>query len=79
MRYTRLTEKDMSVLKEQDDPRDQFKQTKGSLKDYSGQHKVEMFWDLSDECKKDMIFKLRIDDYEVLLDWEQVARYGRWI
>lgn len=79
MRYTRLTEKDMDVIKEQDSAKEQFKQTRGSLRDYSGQHAVEMYWDLSEEAKKEMIFKLRIDDYEVLLDWEQVARYGRWI
>ena len=79
MRYSRLTEKDMTALTEQDSAKDQVKQTRGSLRDYSGQHKVEMFWDLSDEHKKEMIFRLDIDDYSVLLDWEQVARLGRWI
>jgi hypothetical protein len=38
-----------------------------------------MFWDINEDCKKDRIFKLKIDDYSVLLDWEQVARLGRWI
>ena len=79
MRYSKLTSKDMTVLTEQDSARDQSKQTRGSLRDYSGQHKVEMFWDLSDEHKKEMIFRLDIDDYSVLLDWEQVARLGRWL
>ena len=79
MRTTKLTTKDMDVLREQDSARDQHKQTRGSLRDYSGQHVVEMYWNLSEEAKKDMIFKLRIDDKEVLLDAEQVSRYLRWV
>lgn len=79
MRQTKLTSKDMTVLREQDSAKEQVKQTRGSLRDYTGQHKVEMFWDLSEECKKDQIFKLRVDDYDVLIDWEQMARLGRWI
>ena len=79
MRSTKFTEKDMDVLREQDSARDQHKQTRGSLRDYSGRHVVEMYWNLSEEAKKDMIFKLRIDDKEVLLDAEQVSRYLRWV
>ena len=79
MRNTKLSTKDMDVLREQDSARDQHKQTRGSLRDYSGRHVVEMYWNLSEEAKKDMIFKLRIDDKEVLLDAEQVSRYLRWV
>jgi hypothetical protein len=79
MRYSSLTQKDMNSIQEQDSAREQVKQTRGSLRDFSNQHKVEMFWDLNEECKRDTIFKFKIDDYEVLLDWEQVARLGRWI
>jgi len=79
MRYSKLTEKDMSALQEQDGAKDQVKQTRGVLRDYSGQHKVEMFWDLSDEHKKEMIFRLDIDDKSVLLDAEQLQRLLRWI
>lgn len=79
MRYSRLTQKDMTALHEQDSPKEQAKQTHGALRDHLGQRRVEMFWDLSDECKKDQIFKLRIDDYEVLLDSEQVQRYLRFV
>lgn len=79
-RTTKLTDKDMSVLQEQDAPKEQHKQTRGSLRDYSGQHKVEMQWDLSEQCKRDLIFKLVIDnDTEVLLDVEQFRRYARWV
>jgi hypothetical protein len=79
MRYTRLTDKDMTVMQEQDSARDQHKQTYGALRDHSNQHRVEVFWDLNDECKKEQIFKLRIDDVEVLLDAEQMQRYLRWV
>lgn len=78
MRYTRLTEKDMTVIQEQDSAKEQHRQTMGALRDLSNQHRVEIFWDLSDECKKEMIIKLRIDDVEVLLDAEQLQRYLRW-
>ena len=79
MRYTKLTEKDMTVMQEQDSARDQHKQTHGALRDHSGKHHVMLYWDLSDECKKDMIVKLRIDNIEVLLDAEQLQRYLRWV
>lgn len=69
----------MSVLREQDSPKDQVKQTRGSLRDLSNQHKVEVFWDLNEDCITDQIFKLAIDDYEVLLDAEQVKRLLRWV
>jgi hypothetical protein len=69
----------MEIMREQDSAKEQVKQTRGSLRDLTGQHKVEMFWDLGEEQKKEMIFRLDIDDYSVLLDWEQVARLGRWL
>lgn len=72
-------EKDMSVLREGDETRIQRSRKRGSLRDYSLQHKVEVQWDLNEEAKRDRMFKLRVDDYEVILDWEEVLRYGRWI
>ena len=68
----------MYALQEQDSARDQVKQTRGSLRDYSGQHKVEVFWGLSDEHDKEMIIRLDVDDYSVLLDSEQLQRLIRW-
>jgi hypothetical protein len=78
-RISKLTDKDMTVLREQDSPREQHKQTRGVVRDLSGKHKVEIFWDLSEECKKDMIFKMSIGDNEALLDAEQVKRLLRWV
>lgn len=78
-RRSKLTEKDMSTLREADNARVQKEKSHGSLIDYSLNHRVTMSWDLNDEAKRDMIFKLKIDDIEVLLDWEQIARLGRFI
>jgi hypothetical protein len=69
----------MTVLREQDSPREQHKQTRGVVRDHSGRHQVTIFWDLNEDCIKDQIFKMSIDDYEVLLDAEQVKRLLRWV
>lgn len=75
-----LTAKDMSVLREGDSIREQVKApAKGVLRDYSLNHRVEMRWDLNEEANRDRIFELKIDDYTVLLDYEEFLRYGRLI
>jgi hypothetical protein len=79
MRNSKLTDKDMSVLREQDSPREQHKQTRGVVRDHSGKHQVTIYWDLNPECKKDQIFKMSIGDNEALLDAEQVKRLLRWV
>ena len=38
-----------------------------------------MYRDLNEEANKDMIFRLTVDDYEVLLDAEQLMRAVRWV
>jgi hypothetical protein len=74
-----LIAKDMGVMREQDSAKVEHKSTKGFLRDYSLQHRVEIDWDLNVEAERDRIFKLKVDDYEVLLDAEQVLRYLRWL
>lgn len=49
------------------------------LKDYSLRHQVEMRWDLSKEAERERVFVLKIDDYEVLLDYEEFLKAGRFI
>lgn len=62
----------------------------GTLKRYGGAGgTVEMFWDLNDAAIRDQIFKLRAKgtcpdcknrhDIEILLDWEEITKYGRWV
>lgn len=74
-----LTNKDMSVMREADSALVQHKQTRGVLRDYAVRHRVEMRWDLNEEAIRDQIFELKIDNYTVLLDWEEMQRLGRWI
>lgn len=73
-----LTLKDMSVLREGDSARSQSESNRGVLRDYSLQHRVEMQWNLNDEATRDRMFKFKIDNYEVILDAEELMRYLRW-
>ena len=78
-RASKLTNKDMSVIRETVSAKDQVKTPFAIIKDYSLNHKVTMQWDLNEEAKRDMIFKLSVDNYEVYLDWEEVMKAGRFI
>jgi len=80
MKLTKLTDKDMTLLKEQDHPRDQAKMFVTTVRDATHQHKVDIVWNMNDDTKKDRIFKLVVDDdTEMLLDAEQVMRILRWV
>lgn len=79
MRNSKLTSKDMSVLREADKTKDQSKKRYFPIRDYSLQHHVSIHIDLNDEAQKDMMFRLKIDDQEVILDSEEVLRALRWI
>ncbi len=70
---------DRSDLDEQDRPWVQHKQSRGVLKDYSLKHKVSIEYDMNDDSIKGRIFKLKIDDYEVVLSYEEFLRIGRFI
>jgi hypothetical protein len=75
-----LIAKDMSTLREQDSAYTEHKQTRGMLRDYSLQHRVEINWGgLNVEATRDRVFQLTVDDKTVLLDAEQVMRYLRWL
>lgn len=78
-RQSKLTEKDMSVLRETEGVKEQVKKPFSTLKDYGLHHRVTMEWDLNEDAKRDMIFRLKIDNYEVLLDWEELLKSGRLI
>jgi hypothetical protein len=78
-RDTKLTDKDMSVLREGDSAFVQARQTRGTPRDYSMNHRVVLEWDMNKEAERDHMFRLKIDDYEVLLDAEEIMRYLRWV
>lgn len=79
IRKGEVTDKDMSVIRETDQTKVQREKRRGVLKDYSLQHRVELRWDLNDEATRDQMFRMIIDDYEVILDLEELLRYTRWI
>lgn len=80
-RYRRgeLTHKDMSVVREADQTKTQRDRSRANIRDYSLNHRVEMDWDLNDEAQRDRMFKLKVDDLEVILDAEELMRYLRWV
>ena len=70
---------DRSELREGDRAWVQHKSTRASVKDYSLKHNVSLEWDMNDDTIRNRILKLKIDDYEVLLSWEEMMRVGRWV
>lgn len=71
--------KDMSIYREADQAKVQKEKCHGVLRDLTHQHRVEMFWDLNDDAIRDQVFILKVDDYTVMLDSEQLQRYLRWV
>ena len=69
----------MSVLDETLAGKEQVKIPFAPLKDYSLRHRVQMRWDLNADSTRDQMFILKVDDYEVVLDWEEMLRAGRFI
>lgn len=78
-RETKLTDKDMSVLREGGSTRETHDVKRGTLRDYGMQHVVEVRWDLNPEAMREQMFIMKIDDYEVILDAEELMRYIRWV
>ena len=74
-----ITDKDMTVLREGEQTKNQRDRKGGNLKDYSLQHRVALHWDLNEEATRDRMFKLKVDDAEVILDAEELLRYLRWV
>lgn len=74
-----ITTKDMSVLREGDQTKVQRDKGSGSVRDYSLKHRVTIAWDLNEDSMRDQMFRLTVDDYEVILDAEEMMRYLRWV
>jgi hypothetical protein len=72
-------EKDISKLTEGDPTKLQRDKGYADVRDYSMRHKIRMFWDLNEDAKLDRVFKLRVDDIEVIIDAEELMRYVRWV
>lgn len=72
-------EKDMTALREGDQTKVQRDKKHGVLKDYSLKHRVTIHWDLNDEAIRDRMFKMRVDDKEIIIDVEEFMRFIRWV
>jgi hypothetical protein len=78
-RNTKLSEKDMSVLREGASTRETHDNKRGTVRDYSLQHRIVVEWDLNEESERDRIFRLTVGGNSVLIDAEELMRYIRWV
>ena len=74
-----ITAKDMSTLREADDTHTQRERTRYPIRDYSMQHTIVVERELNQEADNDTIFRLRVDEQEMLIDAEQLIRAIRWV
>lgn len=84
MRNQRLQQKDTWTkdregLREGESATSQHRSSRGVLKDYSLKHQVSMEYDMNDDSERDRVFILKVDDYSVVLDYEELMRIGRFI
>ena len=71
--------KDRTQLRETNSAWVQHKAQRGVLKDYSLKHQVSIEYDMNEDATRDQMFVLKIDDYRVLLDYEEFVKIGRFI
>lgn len=71
--------KDQDALLETNGVMKQRTTPRADLKDYSLQRQVSIEWDMSKESERERMFILRIDDYEVVLDYEEFRKASRFI
>lgn len=76
-RHGELTLKDMSVLRENEDFRTQYKKLSGVVKDYSLNHDIRLQWGYREEKRDLLPFVLRIDDKRYTLAWGELRDMDR--
>ncbi len=69
--------KDMSYLRKKPRVTELIAKGQGKLTDLSGNHEVELDWELNEVAVRDKVFKLTIDDKEVYLDLDELLYYTR--
>lgn len=84
MRSERLQQKDTwykdrSILKESDSVYVAHQSNKSYIKDYSLKHKVSIEWDMNQDSINDRICLLKIDDYSVVVDVEELMKAVRFV
>ena len=83
MRSQRLSRKDewykdRSILREGDSASDQSRASKAYIKDYSLKHRVTVEWDISPDAVDDRILLLKVDNYTVVIDHDELLRSIRF-
>lgn len=63
--------RDMSHLRKKDAVTEMIAKGRAQLTDLSGNHKIELDWELNQDAVKDKIFALTIDDKKVYIDLEE--------
>lgn len=58
---------------------DQHNSHVGVLKDYSLKHQVSVEYDMNEDSIRDRMLILRVDDYSVVIDYEEFLRIGRFV
>ncbi len=71
--------KDREGLKESLSATEQHRSKRGVLKDYSMKHQVAIEYDMNEDSIRDRMFILKIDDYSVVLDYEEFLKIGRFV
>lgn len=71
-------QKDRQVFREGEAAASQHKMSRGVLKDYSLKHQVSVEYDMNDDSIRDRMIVLKVDDYKVVLDYEELLRIGRF-
>lgn len=74
-----ITDKNMSVLREADVAKTQRDRKHGVVRDYSVNHRIEVFWDISPDAIRDRMCILKFDGQEAIIDAEELMRLLRWV
>jgi len=69
--------RDMKHLRKKPKVTELIKEGKGNITDLSGNHSVELDWELNDVAVKDKIFKITVDEKEIYIDFEELMFYTR--
>jgi len=73
----RVAVRDMRFLRRKPRVNEVFKAGRGHLTDRSGNHDIQLDWNLNAQAQKDKVFKMTIGDKEVYIDLEELTFYTR--
>ncbi len=74
---SKLTEKDMTVLREGESARSQWKKEHAVIKDYGLNHDIRMQWGYKEKKRDLRPFLLRVDNKQFMLAWGELIDMDR--